>query len=84
MAAILEKDGGVRITINYKEMNAISLFGQLPTRHAEDVLASLGKGRIFYLFELLSSFNQITIDEETIPLTAFCTLDQLFEWLGRP
>ncbi|CAN0452351.1 unnamed protein product [Laminaria digitata] len=30
MVAIPKKDGGVRVTINYKKLNAISTLGQLP------------------------------------------------------
>ncbi len=84
MVAIPKKDGGVRITINYKKLNAISSLGQLPIPRVDQVLDSLGKGRIFSLFDLTSSFHQITIDEATIPLTAFCTPTRLFEWLVMP
>ena len=79
MVAIPKKDGGVRITINYKK--SISSLGQLPIPRVDEILDSLGKGRIFSLFDLVSSFYQIIIDKDTIPLTAFCTPDRLFEWL---
>ena len=82
--AIPKKDGGVRKTISYKKMNAISSLGQLPIFRVDEVLDSLGKGRIFYLFNLVSSFSQTTIDEDTIPLTAFWTPDRFFEWLVMP
>ena len=62
MVAMPKKDGGVRITINYKKLNAISSLGQLPIPRVDEVLDSLGKGRIFSLFDLVSSFHQITID----------------------
>ena len=84
MVAIPKKDGGVRITINYKKLNAISSLGHLPIPRVDEVLDSLGKGRIFSLFDLVSSFHQITIDKDTVPLTAFCTPDRLFEWLVMP
>ena len=84
MVAIPKKDGGVLITINYKKLNAISSLGQLPIPRVDEVLDSLGKGRIFSLFDLVSSFHEITIDKETIPLTAFCTPNRLFEWLVMP
>ena len=83
MVAIPKKDGGVRITINYKKPNAISSLEQLPIPRVDEVLDSLGKGRIFSLFDLVS-FHQITIDKDTIPLTAFCTPNRLFEWLEMP
>ena len=84
MLAIPKKDGNVRITVNYKKLNAISSLGQLPIPRVDEVLDSLGKGRIFSLFDLVSSFHQITIDKDTIPLTAFCTPNRLFEWLVMP
>ena len=82
--AIPKKDGGVRITINYNELNAISSLRQLPIPRVDQVLDSLGTSRIFSLFDMVSSFHQITIDTDTIPLMAFCTPDRLFEWLVMP
>ena len=82
MVAIPKKDGGVRITMNYKKLNAISSLGQLPIPSVDEILYSLGKGRIFSLF--VSSFHQITIDKDTIPLTTFGTPERLFELLVMP
>ena len=84
MVAIPKKDGKVRITVNYKKLNAISSLDQPPIPRVDEVLDSLGKGRLFSLFDLVSSFRQITIDKDTIPLTAFCTPTRLFEWLVMP
>ena len=36
--AIPKKDGGVRITVNYKKLNAIRLLGQLPTPRVDEIL----------------------------------------------
>ena len=76
--------GGVRITVNYKELNDISSLSQLPIPRVDQVLNSLGKGRIFSLFDLLSSFHQIIAHKDTVPLTAFCTFTGLCEWLVMP
>ena len=43
MVAIPKKDGGVRITINYKKPNDISCLGQLPTPRVDEVLDYMGK-----------------------------------------
>lgn len=62
------------ITVNYQKLNAINSLSQLPVPHVDEVLDPLGKGRTFSLFDLVSSFRQITIGKDTIiPLTAFCT-----------
>ena len=66
--------GGVQITINYKKPNDISRLSQLPIPRVDQVLDSLGKGRVFSLFDLtMSSFHQITANEDTVPRTASCT-----------
>ena len=51
---IPKKSGGVRITVNYKKLNKISSLSQLPIPRVEQVLDSLGKGRMFSLFDLVS------------------------------
>ena len=39
---------------------------------------------MFFLFALVSSFHQIKAHNDTVPLTAFCTLTGLYEWLVMP
>ena len=50
----------------------------------DQVLDSLGKGRVFSLFDLVSSFHQITAHKDTVPLTAFFTHTGVYKWLGMP
>ena len=45
---------------------------------------SLGSGRVFSLFDLVSSFHQIKAYKDTVLLTAFCTPTGLYEWLVMP
>ena len=50
----------------------------------DQVLDSLGKGRVFSLFDLVSSFHQITAHKDIVPLTAFSTPTGLCKWLVIP
>ena len=50
----------------------------------DQVLDSLGKRRVFYPFDLVSSFHQITAHKDIVPLTAACTAADLYEWLVMP
>ena len=50
----------------------------------DQILGSLGKGRVFSLFDLVFSFHQITAHKDTVPLTAFCTPTGLYECLAMP
>ena len=76
---ITKKCGGVRINVNYKKLDQISSLSQLPIPRVDQILDSLSKGRVFSLFDLLSSFHQITAHKNTVPLTAFCTPTGLYE-----
>ena len=50
----------------------------------DQVLDSLGSGRVFSLFDLVSSFYQIKARNDTVLLPAFCTPTSLYEWLVMP
>ena len=81
---IPKKSGGILLTINNKKLINISILGELPIPRVDHILDKLGSVRIFSLFDLVSSFYQITVHKDRIPLTAFCTTTGLFEWLVVP
>ena len=81
---IPKKSRGARITVNYRKLNQISKLSQLPIPCVDQVLDSLGSGRVFSLFDLVSSFHQTKAHKDTVPLTAFCTPTGLYEWLVMP
>ena len=49
-----------------------------------EVLVTLGGDSVFSVFDLFSGFTQLTIHPDTIPLTAFCTPNGLYEWPRMP
>ena len=61
VVVIPTKTGSIRITVNCKKLNKLSVLGELPTSRIDDVLDEVGTGRIFSLFDLVSSFDQITV-----------------------
>ena len=46
----------------------------------DQVLDSLGSGRVFSLFDVVFSFHQIKAPKDTDPLAAFCTPTGLNKW----
>ncbi|CAB1103815.1 unnamed protein product [Ectocarpus sp. CCAP 1310/34] len=84
LVVIPKKSCGVRITVNYCKLNKLCALSQLPIPRVDDTLDKLLKGRIYSLFDMKSSFHQITVHRDTIPLTAFVTSSGLFEWLKMP
>ena len=79
-----KKSGGIRITINYQKLNKVTEIPQIAIPRVDEVLDTLGGGSVFSVFDLFSGFTQLTIHPDTIPLTAFCTPNGLYEWLRMP
>eukprot|EP00752_Nemacystus_decipiens_P007106 g6368.t1 len=84
LVVIPKKDGSVRITVNYKRLNALVEMDGQPLPRVDGILDSLYKGKVFSIFDPNSAFHQIVADPDTVPLTAFCTPTQLFEFLRMP
>ena len=83
LVVIPSNAGGVRMTVNYKTLNRISKLSHLPIPRVDQFLDSLGSGRVFSLFDLISSFHQKKTHKDSVPLTAFCTPTGLFVWRGQ-
>ena len=73
LVVVPKKDGNIRITVNYKRLNSVTVVGKLPIPRIDEVSDSLGEGKIFCTFDLASGFFQNAIHPDTVPLTAFCT-----------
>ena len=73
-----ESDGRIRLTCNYKKINEQSIISVLPLPVVDD-LSELGNSRVFSTTDLISGLFQCAIDKNSIPLTAVCTQDGLWE-----
>ena len=65
-------------------MNKVTEIPQIAIPRVDEVLDTFGGGSVFSVFGLFSGFAQLTIHPDTIPLTAFCTPNGLYEWLRMP
>ena len=79
LVCVPKKSGGIRITVNYQKLNKVTEIPQIVIPRVDEVLDSLGDGAGFSVFDLFSGFTQLTIHPDTIPLTAFCTPNGLYE-----
>ena len=84
LVCVPKKSGGIRITVNYQKLNKVAEIPQTAIPRVDEVLDTLGGGSIFSMVDLFSGFTQLTIHPDTIPLTAFCTPNGLYEWLRMP
>ena len=84
LVCVPKKSGGIRITVNYQKLNKVTEIPQIAIPPVDEVLDTLGGGSVFSVFDLFFGFTQLTIHPDTIPLTAFCTPNGLYEWLRMP
>ena len=66
------------------KLNKVTEIPQIAIPLVDEVLDTLGGGSVFSVFDLFSGFTQLTIHPDTIPLTAFCTPNGLYEWPRMP
>ena len=79
---IPKKSGRVIITVNYKEFYQISNLSQLSITRVDRVLDSLGSGRVFSTFKLVSSLHRFQGAHGFS--YAFCTPTGLYKYLVMP
>ena len=66
-------DGGKRLCIDFRALNAITRTFIWPMPRVEDILARLGKAKYFTTLDLRSGYHHIALDKQSIKKTAFCT-----------
>ena len=70
----------MRLTCNYKNADTPSTIPIFPLPVVYDLLSELWNSRGFSTTDLISGFFQCAINKDSIPLTAACTQDGLWEW----
>ena len=81
---VRKKDGGLRICVDYRSLNAVTKADRFPLPRIADLLDQLGSSRFFTTLDLASGFWQVKIDDESREKTAFITHRGLFEFHVMP
>ena len=79
-----KKDGGIRMCVDYRRVNANLADDGYPMPRIQDILDSLSGCSYFTLVDLKAGYHQIPVDEESIPITAFVTHQGLYEYTRMP
>ena len=68
-----KKDGTLRMCIDYRGLNAVTVKNRYPLPRIDDLLDKLRGARYFSSIDLQQGYNQIRIAPSDIPMTAFRT-----------
>lgn len=81
---IKKKDGDLRICVDCKGVNKLTVRDSFPLPVIEDCLEHLGGKKYFSTLDLKDGFHQIKMHEDFIKCTAFATPWGLYEYVRMP
>lgn len=81
---VQEKDGSLRMCIDYRALNAITAKDKYPLPRIDDLLDRLKGAKLFTSLDLQSGYHQIRIADEDVQKTAIRTHKGLYKFLVLP
>ena len=79
-----KKDGGMRLCIDYRELNKVTIHNQYSLPRIDDLFDKLQGDKVFSKIDLRSGYHQLRVHDEDVPKTAFRTRYGHFEFLVMP
>lgn len=81
---VKKKNGDMRLCVDYRALNAVTIKDRYPLPLIEDELSKLAGKTIFTSCDISQSYHQIPIAADSINKTAFITQDGQYEYLRVP
>lgn len=78
---VKKKNGEIRMCIDYRALNKLTIRDNFPSPLIEDCLEYLESKKVFSVLDLKSGFHQTGMDPESVKYTAFITPDGHYEYL---
>ena len=79
-----KKDGGVRVTVDYKQLNAVTEKIAYPIPIIDEIFQRLSNAVYYTVLDLTSAYNQVKLDTDSRKYTAFICSRGLYEYNVLP
>lgn len=79
-----KSDGSKRVTINYKPLNAQTVFDAFPLPLIDNLIGKLNNARVFSKIDFTQFYHQIPLVDSDRPKTAFFADNQLWQYRRMP
>ena len=81
---VKKNDGSLRLCIDYRELNKVTIRNQYPLPRIDDLFDQLQGAKVFSKIDLRSGYHQLKIRSEDVPKIAFRTRYGQYEFLVMP
>lgn len=81
---VKKPDGSLRLCVDFRRINSVTVPDPFPMPHIEDMLNRLGEAKYLSKINLKKGFYQIKVVDQDIPKTAFITSLGKYEFTRMP
>ena len=81
---LLKKDGGVRLCVDYRRLNEVTMDDRYPMPRVEELLEQMGKAKFISTLDLTKGYYQVSVAPEDRKKTAFMAPMGKFEFTRMP
>jgi hypothetical protein len=81
---VRKRDGSMRVCVDFRKLNDMTVKDCYPIPKIDDMIARLGRARMFSKLDLASGYHQVRVREGDKHKTAFITEYGLFEYNVMP